>query len=161
MDSGRSRWSVCQGIFTAQRVSLMTPQTHRSPAGPFCRNGRSAKPNMSSCGNTSQTPERSWSTAKFYAICCDLRRSGRGRPRSPARQAGPTDSGRHSSTSILPEWTFGEAEPSSQGNPRENTAAWAICCDSRRTGRGRPRSPARQAGPTSIVAIRLREFHRD
>jgi hypothetical protein len=61
------------------------------------------------------------------ATYCDSRRSGRGKPRSPARQAGLTGIGRILSRSILPEWTFGKAEPSSLGNPRQTP------CDSRCT----------------------------
>ena len=89
-------------------------------------------------------------------IRCDSHRSGRSKLRSPARQAGPTKP--HPSTSILPEWTFGEAELSSYRNTRQTTAdlsltagSEAICCDLRRSGRGRPRSPARQAAPTKLL----------
>ena len=80
--------------------------------------------------------------------------NGRGRPRSPARQAGPTWR-RSISRSILPEWAFGEAEPELVTQTALNNTRLVVTrhsgvthCNSRRSGRGKPRSPARQAGPT-------------
>jgi len=109
---------------------------------------------LSSHCNTRDPPDSSGVYTEFGAIFCDPRRTGRGRPRRPARQAGRTEP-LPSSTSILPEWTFGAAELSSHQNTRElpNSSRFysdlrAIFCDPRRTGRGRPRRPARQAGRT-------------
>ena len=60
------------------------------------------------------------------------------------------------SRSILPEWTFGEAESSSHGNTLQIAERLGltvdfvvIYCDWGRSGRGRPRSPPRQATPFS------------
>ena len=61
-----------------------------------------------------------------FATYCDSRRSGRGKPRSPARQAGPTGCDPTVVRCILPEWTFGEAEPSSHGDtPKHQAIPWA------------------------------------
>ena len=60
--------------------------------------------------------------------------------------------------SILPEWTFGEAEPElAPGHPLNarmfsvHPGLINVRCVLRRTDRGKPRSPARQAGPTKLL----------